>query len=446
MSLKRLILEDVATDRKKQALVSLSKVLFKSYDKSFYMKLRKRFESGGDYLSKTKFTKMFSTMKSRFVMEDDVEWIEDDEDTFLDVAWVMTYTMYALLRNTDLTDNGKYINWLIHAWVSPKLWAYYGRMDKTKIKTFFSSMISEVGIYDRFQEDTYKYTELLKKFEKLKNLDNIEGDEADINNYDTVEELFEKVKELESDPEVLKSRRERVEDDTKVIYEDKEWKFIVPESHEASCTWGSGTNWCTAVDGNDIQYNEHMEQGDLIIMINDKRDRKFQAHYMTGVNYPQGWFMNERDEYGIPEFYDLVGEERFTKYIGIITYWSNQKTKPETLLSEFDVLCDEFNDLNLNVTFYPIDFVGDQVLKAMTEDLVNIIDNHRDQYTELAKDIMQVLEVELPYDHKGRLRDKWDLIMVENKGDIINDVFWSYKNEVKETGQAIKNYFESLIK
>lgn len=445
---KTLLQEAIANRRKKQVMVRLAKILLKTYDKQVYQDVRELLNNS-KYLKKHTFVKVMSKAKNTYSQQSGTDkfaefWGSLNDDQQLEVTWALVHSFYTIIKATDPTDSGKYLNWLVTAWISPTLWDIFGRMNSFKFIKVMDDTLKEEGHYNRIREDIQKFKRLLKKFAKAKELNNISGEEADINNYQTTDELFDKIEELEKDPEAMKSKREKVMDESNIIYEDEDWTFVVPESHRASCTWGSGTNWCTAVDdGDEDTYRSYMKRGDLIIIVNDDKERKFQVHYDSPEGY---WFMDEKDNYAIRDFeYLLKNEDKFTKYISIIVWHSTAPYQDSVqVLVEFDALCDELNQDGLSKHYLPTDFIGDEPLKAFTKDLVKFIKTEEDpNYTKKGNHILDLID---EHKHKG-LRKMWDEILSAYKTYVINDVLYQFhESYFDESSKSIEDYFESLMK
>lgn len=134
-------------------------------------------------------------------------------------------------------------------------------------------------------------------FDMLKKRRMISGWEADINTYPTIQALgeflskwdFEEVMGNNSDNALRKRINENGKDEIDVIYEDDEWKTLIPKTYEASCYWGTDTHWCTATRSDRRMYDHYTKQGPLYININKLTGRKYQFHF------PSKQFMDEKD-------------------------------------------------------------------------------------------------------------------------------------------------------
>jgi hypothetical protein len=109
-----------------------------------------------------------------------------------------------------------------------------------------------------FEDNFFKLTEALKKFEKISS--NLP--KTDINQYQTLAELTSAITDYEN-----KSRRnvKKVEGGN-VVYDDGRFFVVNPLNHEASCYYGKGTKWCTAAE-TDTHFKKYNDDGKLFYII-----------------------------------------------------------------------------------------------------------------------------------------------------------------------------------
>ena len=180
---------------------------------------------------------------------------------------------------------------------------------------------------------------ILQMFQRLKDLNILTNNSADIGRYSSIRELYTVVKmfdpdDLEGDNTERKKRLMRPEfiearNDIDKLYEDDEWLVISPKSYEASVYWGHGTSWCTAYKDQRTYYDNYSRQGKLYINI-DKRDgSKFQFHFESDS------FMDEFDHEiekpvfenmeATPNLIDFYEEELtstdFDKLTGVVKFY-----------------------------------------------------------------------------------------------------------------------------
>lgn len=279
----------------------------------------------------------------------------DYDEFFEHVKRIVRDDFMGAIRKADPTSevNGEYSVWL------SKIFTQRPYLQEFILE---SGGVNVLNVHRAF-EDIGKIKKYLKTFHYLKDRNMTSNN--DINSYKTVEDLFEEVRDhLESD---LLTNKEQVMEQTEIIYEDKDLKILVPETYESSCYWGTGTNWCTAVDdGDESTFNSYKSRGDLYIIIYG--DEKFQMHIDN--YYIQ--FMNKNDHEALDEYYDIFkNDDRFYHTFFICWYHKYKNTDPNILLLQSINRILEYND-----TFYWKDYfhaVDKKVWEALYKDTENFI-------------------------------------------------------------------------
>jgi len=161
--------------------------------------------------------------------------------------------------------------------------------------------------------DSYETKDLLSKFIKYKSKLPIE--KRDINRYHSITELYNLIQTLEG--QGVKSQKDVKKDGAEVVYEDSEWKIVIPHTEEASCIYGAHTKWCTAGRENNM-FDYYNQKGPLYISINKVTGEKYQFHFESGS------FMDTEDkqkslsEIGLSEgavnYYKSIGKESYFIY------------------------------------------------------------------------------------------------------------------------------------
>ena len=145
-------------------------------------------------------------------------------------------------------------------------------------------MINLIRKNELKSEDIYKVKEYLPLL--IQNKSRIE--KKDINQIKSVQDLYMSVKKFLENPGENQSNSQvekEIKKGAKKVYEDEEWIIIVPETKEASCYYGKGTQWCTAATKNNYEHNmfdHYSKYGPLYININKESGRKYQ------MNFPEG--------------------------------------------------------------------------------------------------------------------------------------------------------------
>lgn len=204
--------------------------------------------------------------------------IKDKENKYLDAQELL------LMFNADPTKRGKYLRWMTDLY-----------------KDTFASV---------FIEDLYKVTESLDLFEKIQHKLNIE--ERNILNYNSLNDLWDKIKAYKDDKEFTLSKKQLngdtpVDGEFDVLLDNELYSVIVPKTHRSACYWGSGSRWCTAHSGYDRTYWGYAEKGPIVII-----------YYKNGDIKNNIQFHIETSQYMDLEDRPIDAEGMFTKYPDVL--------------------------------------------------------------------------------------------------------------------------------
>ena len=137
-------------------------------------------------------------------------------------------------------------------------------------------------LYKLHNEDGYGYLDL---FMRMKERGIVRGPESDLNQYKTLPDLARFIDNIDINRVMQRTKGEMSKaihdnaDNIELLLDNENWKILIPKSYEASCYWGSGTEWCTATRETDEHYNRYTSQGPLYINIRKKDGEKFQFHF-----------------------------------------------------------------------------------------------------------------------------------------------------------------------
>ena len=204
-----------------------------------------------------------------------------------------------------------------------KLDALYPKRNEQFNKGYFEFLYNLLKTNQLKDEDFYKAKQYLELFNK--NISKIPADKRNVQQYKTLPDLYDIISDFEgtenelSKTQQLKNVREK---EIERVYEDGEWRVLVPKTEQASCLVGKGTQWCTAADKSDNRFNLYNNQGNLYVVINKGDDSKYQLHFEDGQLMDarnralpatyffehvlenaalEDWFQKERDD-----FYDFI--------------------------------------------------------------------------------------------------------------------------------------------
>jgi hypothetical protein len=134
----------------------------------------------------------------------------------------------------------------------------------------------------RLYEDLDRVSEALNTFHTYKKQMPIK----DLGQIKSLSELEQMISNADVDVDAKSGTQEKkdvsaqAKEESKIFYKGPEGMIVIPETEEASCFWGKGTQWCTASTSSTNQFNSYSSQGDLyIILPND--GTKWQLHTET---------------------------------------------------------------------------------------------------------------------------------------------------------------------
>jgi hypothetical protein len=160
-------------------------------------------------------------------------------------------------------------------------------------------------------EDLYKVNEYLRTF--IKYNDRIE--DKNINNYKTINDLYSVVAKFdEPDPINIytKESEKRISEklindgEAEIFYNDNKLLVVIPKTRGASCHFGKKTQWCTARDDDNNQFDYYNKRGRLYTIINKQNP---EIRHLLHIQ--EGQFMDIDDE---PAYCDsIIPEDLFKK-------------------------------------------------------------------------------------------------------------------------------------
>lgn len=193
-------------------------------------------------------------------------------------------------------------------------------MDPTNNKQYLQ-WIAKQYIQDQFDiADAESVFEILSNFNEYKP----RLAKRDINQYRTLEQLQHEMQTTiagDSTDNLKKSDYHNVEN-AKYLYTGPLGTLVIPQTEEASCELGRGTQWCTSAKNNNM-FSQYNEKGDLYIWI-DRSGDKFQ--FWFNLNEGTYMFTDEHDH--------ELSEYHFTKLVNGIPPLKQHLTKPAVAMVE----------------------------------------------------------------------------------------------------------------
>jgi len=252
-----------------------------------------RFELLFDALTKPSKDKEGNKVKPKLTKNEFVELVKADPTTRLNNVEIEN----ADSKELNKVKAGKYVQWLIKNYLSPKTERAFG-------DNGYEKEVKQVK--DTFMEDLYKVTDDLKKFERFKG--KLPENMRDINKI-TPDQLYDAVKDFDLTlATTTKSERKSapVHPGAKLVYDGSEWRVVEIKDKgvvgkEAACFYGGNnqeTRWCTSAPGASW-FDRYIKDGPLYVVFNPNDT---DVSPMTGLpknryqfHFPSNQFMDKDD-------------------------------------------------------------------------------------------------------------------------------------------------------
>jgi hypothetical protein len=202
-------------------------------------------------------------------------------------------------ENSEIKTLGNYSKWLLNAYRS------------NKIK----------------DEDFYKITEALQKFDSNKKLNLLKKDKKDISRYSTLGDVIQENSRIvgsgkitHSGSNIITDRYHIINKGATIYFEDENWLIVIPNNPSSANFYSHNTQWCTK---NPCTFYHYKSSGSLYIIINKNNTyEKFQMHRASNS------FMDSNDR--------PVGKDKFLqKYKSTLpSFLFSKPTKEDTEVLE----------------------------------------------------------------------------------------------------------------
>jgi hypothetical protein len=166
------------------------------------------------------------------------------------------------LEQYDPSPRNKYVNWMIINYL------------KNNIK--------------RLEDIPSRIGPALKIYMGLSNKNKLKPEHKDINKIMDIEDVVDEYKEVDTASKSEMKDKYLKSGEAELVYDDPEWKIIVPKTEEASCHYGINTRWCTAAKENNMFY-EYNKKGPLYVILQKSTNTRWQFQFESEQ------FMDEKD-------------------------------------------------------------------------------------------------------------------------------------------------------
>jgi hypothetical protein len=191
-------------------------------------------------------------------------------------------------------------------------------------KGYFGFLYNLLKNNELKDEDFYKAKQYLELFDR--NFGKLPKEKRNITQFKNLPDLYDAISGFERNTDEPESKSQELkivrEKEIERVYEDHQWKVLIPKTERASCLVGKGTQWCTAADRANNMFDRYNKTGSLYVLINKQDDSKYQIHFedeqlmdsrdrpVSGAYFFEyvledsklvDWF-----EQNIPSFYDFI--------------------------------------------------------------------------------------------------------------------------------------------
>jgi hypothetical protein len=239
--------------------------------------------------------------------------------------------------------------------------------------------LMDVGVYGLHPEEA---VERIKDFDRLSKINIIKNKDIyskEWKDYGNLIRAIEGGKELEKN----KLAEKKLKGQRDIIYDGPKWRVIVPKTHEASCTYGSGTKWCTTTRGDARMFKDYTEKGDLFYLIDKKSTKSLEnVMYKIAIFWRLKYSKFSKTFQALPidsiEMYDAKDRQVNLEHVLPLLPKDLMESVKKYYKNTIDSLNKEIEDEEKSLEKYFLD----QQLKLIEEGVV--------------RDLMNKLEKELP--------------------------------------------------
>lgn len=172
------------------------------------------------------------------------------------------------LEKTDPTPNKQYVQWLARVYAN----SWNKPTAATGTGMWFEDVVSTIAQY-------------LHKFHELNRRKMLPRPENDINSFRDFNTFM-----YDMDQYQLPEKEEEVDrGNAFTLYEDENWRVLIPQDQSAACYYGRGTRWCTAATKGRNLFGYYNDIAPLMILLPkhpEHTGEKYQVHF--GVSFDDG--------------------------------------------------------------------------------------------------------------------------------------------------------------
>ncbi len=248
----------------------------------------------------------------------------------------LNVTIIDLLARVDPTDSYKYLEFLV----------------KT-LKDYFQEENEELGLHIGIDLIGTENTKTLNEYEKHCKANRVEKN--DITQIKTWQEMKSEVKKAEVIEEQKKNEKQ-----IKKIFEDENYKLLIPLSYEACKIYGSNTKWCITQKSH---WDTYSKSYNILFVIDKTSNKKYAISRKKGEKTIDAW--DEKDVQMSPLLLKLPHEimdkivETILKEKTIVEMAKNLVKKEEPKQKKMDAYLPYLDPNNFTGAYYDENLIGE---------------------------------------------------------------------------------------
>jgi hypothetical protein len=162
--------------------------------------------------------------------------------------------------------------------------------DPSPAKKYVNWMIVRYlrGDISRLEDIPSRISGALRVYMGLGNKKKLRPEHRDINRIIDIEDIIDEYRDISVTSKSEQREKYISDGSAELIFDDAEYRVIVPKTSEASCYYGVNTRWCTASRDNNM-FDNYNRDGPLYIILHKPSNTRWQFHFESDQ------FMDERD-------------------------------------------------------------------------------------------------------------------------------------------------------
>jgi hypothetical protein len=208
--------------------------------------------------------------------------------------------------------------------MSPRALERLAALDPTEQKKYIEWM-ARIWVKEKMRKDDLEKFAAVAQFHEMAEKNIIT--QKDINQYPTIEALYDEVKKHEGEKSKSEEERE-IKGNVDKVFDNDKVLIVLPKDKEASCLYGKNTKWCTAATEYSNYFNSYYydrytnlyyilpkgeyqkKYGKIAVAVERGGSKTY--YDQTDASHDEAWFKPIGKELGIPG-YETVATKKAKK-------------------------------------------------------------------------------------------------------------------------------------